>query len=696
VTQVRLALSAPTSDGTVRRPSGSVEWRPTKRRNVAGDVVLPAPFTVGLADPPPVIDVAPTEPGWAWQVVERVQGGSPRARYVTVPDSASVVDYADLVEVDPATLDPVTLSNAWWTQVTDYVAGGDFATHTDLTTGLAGKVNTSTYTAGLAGKQDKATLGADVVADATVRATFTRRRTAPPASLLRVPAPTTPTVLAGDDFAGAAGTSLAGRNGTLGTASPWTVVSGTWQLDGAGHVSPTAATDGILAVMTPPARTQTNYTVSMDVLISKSGSQSNQGALVFRYVDTSNFWYYQPPVSGGTDWRLYKVVGGSHTVVLQFGLPSKANGTTVNLRADVWGRDITVYLDGAEIYTATDTAGQSASTVGIRQGISGGYTTPIVVSNFKVTTYAGAKFNIPRLDAAAAQQLFPNGATGTWDASDDNNPNVTWDPVNHRWVLYYSGYTSATGTPTIQGMGLAYANSLDGPWTPDPANPVVPATTGNIENGGLVYVAGRWLRIEDIGGGAYTSPDLHTWTPLTMYGFPTNAGDPYMRVNENGLLECWYGVGIPATQIWRATSSDGGVTWDVPTAPVINVPSYLTLRGHGEPSVYVPPGKEGQEAFVFVDLIRDPAGHSYITAAVTVDGGNSWHWHQIVGASGSGFDAFQKFDSSPVVEDGVFHLFFCASPLPGGEVNLDGTIGRSSVQWTQVPDPSDVHPVPYQ
>jgi hypothetical protein len=82
-----------------------VEWRPTKRRNVAGDVVLPAPFTVGLADTPPVIDVAPTEPGWAWQVVERVQGGSPKARYLTVPDSATVVDYADLIAVDPATLD---------------------------------------------------------------------------------------------------------------------------------------------------------------------------------------------------------------------------------------------------------------------------------------------------------------------------------------------------------------------------------------------------------------------------------------------------------------------------------------------------------------------------------------------------------------------------------------------------------------
>jgi hypothetical protein len=127
VTQVRLGIVLPTTDGTVRRPSGSLEFRPTKRRNVGTDVVLPAPVTKGLTDPPSIAELAPTEPGWAWQVVERVQGGSPRSRYLTVPDSASVVDYADYV------------------------------------------------TAGLAGKQNAATLGAAVAADATVRAAFDGR-----------------------------------------------------------------------------------------------------------------------------------------------------------------------------------------------------------------------------------------------------------------------------------------------------------------------------------------------------------------------------------------------------------------------------------------------------------------------------------------------------------------------------------------
>jgi hypothetical protein len=115
VTTVRLALLAPTSDGTGRRPTGSLEFKPTKRRNVAGDVVLPAAFSKGLTDPPSTAELAPTEPGWAWQVIERTSGGSPRSRYVTVPDTAEVVDYADLVAVDPATLEPTEEPEAaWW------------------------------------------------------------------------------------------------------------------------------------------------------------------------------------------------------------------------------------------------------------------------------------------------------------------------------------------------------------------------------------------------------------------------------------------------------------------------------------------------------------------------------------------------------------------------------------------------------
>lgn len=54
--------------------------------------------------------------GWCWQIIERTSRG--KARYVLVPDSPTVLDYADLVDVDPATLAPTAEPEAaWWAAV---------------------------------------------------------------------------------------------------------------------------------------------------------------------------------------------------------------------------------------------------------------------------------------------------------------------------------------------------------------------------------------------------------------------------------------------------------------------------------------------------------------------------------------------------------------------------------------------------
>jgi len=129
VTTVRIAITVPTADGAGRRPTGTLSWSPTKRRNEAGDLILPAPFNATVTDPPGTVEVAPTGAGWAWQVIERLTGGSPHKRILAVPDSAETVDYADLVEVDPATLDPVAEPEAaWWAALTNV---GTYATDPD-------------------------------------------------------------------------------------------------------------------------------------------------------------------------------------------------------------------------------------------------------------------------------------------------------------------------------------------------------------------------------------------------------------------------------------------------------------------------------------------------------------------------------------------------------------------------------------
>lgn len=109
MTTIRLGLLHPTVGGTNARSTGSLQWVPTARRVVGADGVLPEPFNVSLSATEDVtITVAPTTSEWVWQVLERVRGGANAYRYLVVPDSLATIDYAALVEVDPATLTPIT------------------------------------------------------------------------------------------------------------------------------------------------------------------------------------------------------------------------------------------------------------------------------------------------------------------------------------------------------------------------------------------------------------------------------------------------------------------------------------------------------------------------------------------------------------------------------------------------------------
>lgn len=108
MTTIRLGMLHPIGTDTDARSQGTLEWVATARRVVYGDVVLPAPFSVSLSAAEDVtVEVAPTTSAWVWRVLEHVLGGANGWRYLAVPDS-TVLDYASLVEVDPATLDPIT------------------------------------------------------------------------------------------------------------------------------------------------------------------------------------------------------------------------------------------------------------------------------------------------------------------------------------------------------------------------------------------------------------------------------------------------------------------------------------------------------------------------------------------------------------------------------------------------------------
>ena len=71
---------------------------------------------------------------FADQIVERTPRG--KTRYVLVPDSVATLDYADLVDVDPATLDPTAVPEAAWWAAWQAMAAGTYLVHDPAHPGL--------------------------------------------------------------------------------------------------------------------------------------------------------------------------------------------------------------------------------------------------------------------------------------------------------------------------------------------------------------------------------------------------------------------------------------------------------------------------------------------------------------------------------------------------------------------------------
>ena len=116
MTTVLVALTRDTPTGR-ERAAGTLRWEPTARRLAGVEVVLPQGFTVALPESGDwlAVDVPASGPAWCWRVTERIPGGGGIVRYVAVPDLPGSVAYAELVDVDPATLDPSAEPEAaWW------------------------------------------------------------------------------------------------------------------------------------------------------------------------------------------------------------------------------------------------------------------------------------------------------------------------------------------------------------------------------------------------------------------------------------------------------------------------------------------------------------------------------------------------------------------------------------------------------
>lgn len=113
MTQIKFDFGHPSADGIADLAGEKIHVVPTSRFNSGKRIVVRDSFEVRLDEHgTATVTVPPTDNTFAYEVTVGDSADSWRfIRVVQVPDSANVLDFADLVEVDSDTLTPSQTGN---------------------------------------------------------------------------------------------------------------------------------------------------------------------------------------------------------------------------------------------------------------------------------------------------------------------------------------------------------------------------------------------------------------------------------------------------------------------------------------------------------------------------------------------------------------------------------------------------------
>lgn len=113
MTQIKFDFGHPSADGIVDLAGEKIHVVPTERFRSGSRIVVRDSFEVFLDEHgTATVTVPPTDNTFAYEVTVGVKEDLWRiVRCVQVPDSTSVLNFSDLVEVDSTTLTPVGTGN---------------------------------------------------------------------------------------------------------------------------------------------------------------------------------------------------------------------------------------------------------------------------------------------------------------------------------------------------------------------------------------------------------------------------------------------------------------------------------------------------------------------------------------------------------------------------------------------------------
>lgn len=112
MTKINFDFGKPSAGGIVDLSNATVRVIPTERFRNDSRIVVREGFEVALdAKGKATVTVLPTDNTFCYEVTVGLDADLWKfRRYVIVPDSTAAVEFADLVDVDPATLAPTTQS----------------------------------------------------------------------------------------------------------------------------------------------------------------------------------------------------------------------------------------------------------------------------------------------------------------------------------------------------------------------------------------------------------------------------------------------------------------------------------------------------------------------------------------------------------------------------------------------------------
>lgn len=169
--------------------------------------------------------------------------------------------------------------------------------------------------------------------------------------------------------------------GTTDTGQTWVVVSGTWGI---------ISNQAYAPIPTNPSIAYVDAGIS-DISVTETITWISNEGFVFRYTDASNHLLVR---ISSTGLGLFKNVTGTSTSIGNYAFTPTT--TTYTLKVVAQGSSITVYLDGTQRITATETFNQTSTKVGMREASSSGR-----LDDFLVESIGSSSINITSVVADA-------------------------------------------------------------------------------------------------------------------------------------------------------------------------------------------------------------------------------------------------------------------------------------------------------